>query len=425
VGKQFEIELITPLFGGGVQPRTNDLTLPIRATSIRGQLQFWWRATVGAQYASPKELREAQSALWGNTKQASRVHIRVEEVQVSQPVPCAVFEQEPKGAQLRSMPTWQPPFRETSLPYALFPFQGELARDRRQVENPPAKCVQEARFRLVVVAQAGVDLQREVEPAVWAWVHFGGLGSRTRRGCGAVRCPACDPGSAEELTRMWQRLLPEPRPARAWPTLKAVLAGAPAPRAIQAWDQAVRLLRDFRQGVDLGRNSGQTDKRPGRSRWPEPETIRRVTGQRSRQHPRLAQIPDDAFPRAEFGLPIVFHFKDGGKNGGDPPDTVLFPGADAQGQRRNRMASPLILKPLALKDGTFLPLIVQLQGPPLREVDLRQDDRSLKLPQPTLLRDAKLSGYPNSPLQGRSEQGSAVEAFLAYAASQGLKRVVG
>ena len=47
-GRSYEIELITPIFGGGVEPRVNDPSFPIRTTAIRGQLQFWWRATVGA-----------------------------------------------------------------------------------------------------------------------------------------------------------------------------------------------------------------------------------------------------------------------------------------------------------------------------------------------------------------------------------------
>jgi hypothetical protein len=57
------------------------------------------------------------------------------------------------------------------------------------------------------------------------------------------------------------------------------------------------------------------------------------------KHSRLTDIPDDAFPRAELGLPIVFHFQEQG----DPPDTVLYPANDSQGKKRERMASPLIL----------------------------------------------------------------------------------
>ena len=57
----FEIELITPIFGGGVSTRVNDPDFPIRPTSIRGQLQFWWRATVGAECETLRELRKKQT----------------------------------------------------------------------------------------------------------------------------------------------------------------------------------------------------------------------------------------------------------------------------------------------------------------------------------------------------------------------------
>ena len=47
------------------------------------------------------------------------------------------------------------------------------------------------------------------------------------------------------------------------------------------------------------------------------------------------------FPRAVLGLPIVFHFN----RKGDLPDSTLT------GKEYNRMASPLILRPLACKNG--------------------------------------------------------------------------
>jgi CRISPR-associated protein Cmr1 len=115
LGRSYAIELITPLFGGGVETRVNDPSFPIRATSIRGQLQFWWRATVGAQYATRQELRAAQSAIWGNTEQASRVQVRVEDVQAAKPSPCARFDPDRNDtSRYRTMPTWNAPFNSTT-----------------------------------------------------------------------------------------------------------------------------------------------------------------------------------------------------------------------------------------------------------------------------------------------------------------------
>jgi CRISPR-associated protein Cmr1 len=214
--------------------------------------------------------------------------------------------------------------------------------------------------------------------------------------------------------------MPHVFPQRQWPTVAEKILVGQQQNAIEAWNQVVSLLQHFRQGKNLGRNPG-TD-RPGRSRWPEPETIRRVTTRRSNLHSRMSHIPDDAFPRAELGLPIVFHFKD--ERQGDPPDTILYPENGQDGERRERMTSPLVVKPLALRDGRFMPIVLLLKAPVLAGVDLRsgKPEQSLNLPSPTHIRDQALSAYQNSPL-AKSRNGCALEAFLANAISQGFQEV--
>ena len=418
--RSYEIELITPLFGGGVETRVNDPSFPIRPTAIRGQLQFWWRATVGAQYEDLHKLRAAQSEVWGDTTQASRVQVRVRDVSASEPKPCARYEKDhPASDKFRSMPTWNEPFKKTALPYALFPFQGKLAETQREIEIEPASCIHKASFHLMLICHKDINFEKHVEPAVWAWVNFGGLGSRTRRGCGAVLCKDLAPKNSDDLKAMWKRYMPTLHQQMVWPTMGAMLfVSTEQPKGVLAWNEVIKPLRDFRQGINLGRNPGQQSNRPGRSRWPEPETIRRITQQRAAQHHRLSNVPDDAFPRAELGLPIVFHFQ----GQGEPPDTVLYPDRDPKGERRERMASPLILKPLALQNGKAVPLIMRLQTPALTGVDLRRGDTPLDLPPTTVIRDPRLSKYSNSPLRG-SPNGSAIEAFLALARSQGFTEV--
>ena len=370
-GRPFEIELITPMFGGGVEPRTNDPSFPIRTTAIRGQLQFWWRATVGAQYADRQALRAAQSAIWGSTEQASRVEVRVQNVEAANPQRCATFEPDRNApGKYRSVPTWNPPFNNNSLSYALFPFQGQLADGRTRIEVEPAACNHKASFRLILRCHKDFNFEKDVEPALHAWILFGGLGSRTRRGCGSVRCKALEVKDRNELMQKLKGFLQPSQPVHPWPTLaEAILVGPEQTTAIPAWDQAIELLRDFRQGVGFARNPGQQPNRPGRSRWPEPETIRRVTKRRAPLHQRLEHVPDNAFLRAEIGLPIVFHFKD--ERPGDPPDTILYAGNGSDGEKRERMASPLILKARALGNGKFVPIIMRLKAPSLEGVDLR------------------------------------------------------
>ena len=443
----YAIELVTPMFGGGVSSGVNDPCLPIRPTSIRGQLQFWWRATVGAQYATTQDLRAAQSAIWGDTTMSSRIQVHIDSVKHSKPAPCAFIEwdQRARGGQGLWKTYWQDPFNgyDSALPYLLFPFQGKTPPPNRDatVTTPPASCIREASFRLTLKWQGDIDFVKQIEPAIWAWANFGGLGSRTRRGCGSILCKALAPKNPDDLKVAWQRFMPESFPLRDWPTLADKVLqrtnenpGGP----ILEWNYVIGKFRHFRQGLGFGRNlrqqpkppgrsrysepetnrnQGQKPDQPGRSRYPEPETIRRVMNQRLNKHARQEQIPDDAFPRAEFGLPIVFHFQSG-----DPDDTVLYPDNDSAGKKRERMASPLILKPLALQSGKAIPLILELRTHSLTGVDLRLSDRSVPLPTTTTIRDPKLARYPNAPLAG-SSTGSAIEAFLAFARSEGFTEV--
>src|SRR5262245_56765547 len=88
---EYRISLVTPLFGGGVEAGKPDDDQPIRGTSIRGALQFWWRATRGAAVASHKDLFDRHEEIWGSTSRASPVEIAVREVTAAQSQPCAKY----------------------------------------------------------------------------------------------------------------------------------------------------------------------------------------------------------------------------------------------------------------------------------------------------------------------------------------------
>jgi CRISPR-associated protein Cmr1 len=395
--------------------------MPIRATAIRGQLQLWWRATRGAGIATHSELFARHAKVWGSTDRASPVEVEIRDVRAEPMRDCARYVWNPRarGGQGGWRLTWDELFERSPLPYALFPFQGEPPPAQNAPPNKdPAQFIETATFTLRLHYPEA--LRDDVDAAVWAWVSFGGLGARTRRGCGALFCRELAPPNHSGIEQWFRnRSLPAANASREWPTISStIFVGRGPVSPVDAWKSVIERLQTFRQGEGVGRNHGQQN-RPGRSRYPEPETIRRVTGRRSRQHGRLAHIPDDAFPRAEFGLPIVFHFP---PRQGEPEDTVLYP-FSARGELRERMASPLILKPLALADGKAAPLILRLTTPVLTGVELKQGARSLELLDTTVVRDSRLATYRDSPLSS-SPSGSAIEAFLAHARNAGGYREV-
>lgn len=306
-------KLITPMFGGGVKPGEVDRAMPIRAGAVRGQLRFWWRLLHGAG-RDLTELFTAESALWGGISggrpRASQVALQVRNTPVG--------DQQLKHKNKLSIPT-----------YALI-----LERD-----DDPVLMQADYSFELVLRFNERVTptQQEEVVEALRWWASFGGVGARTRRGLGAVKVV----GDHMELKPVTTE---EVKAKGGW-----MIVGKTAIHAVKAWKDAVGTLQRFRQGPGLGRNHGQHN-RPGRSHWPEADTIRRTVKTPAPMHQPKHKV-DGFYPRAAFGLPIVFHFKDRG----DPGDQVLNP------EGHDRMASPLILRPYF--DGQrYRPMALLLPG---------------------------------------------------------------
>lgn len=405
------LEVITPLFGGGVhvasgeetrQLKRPDAVTPVRGASIRGQLRFWWRATRGCLCGSVAEMRALEAALWGTASQPARVGVTVRGRVSTQPEPVFDMQQGNSGKwNARAIAN------KRGVAYGAFPLQppgsklvrltpGDLhwVRGRAEVE---------VRFedRPASKGEPAFDRGAEwagVEQAVRAWLMFGGLGGRTRRGFGAV-----GDGGVWDPARVLGEVAAGGRPLEGVPSLmgaRVVRMGSTFADALAALNAGLERLQRFRQGEGVGRNPGQDAKRPGRSRWPEAEWVRLKTGQSAPKHAkRLVGV--DKVPRAAFGLPIIFHFKDQG----DPDDTTLTP-KDVQLQRR---ASPVIIRPYRTEGGRFGVLALALSDRAIDGLPLAL--RSKRGDHPA---DAKLTGEEArriTPLDGSTD---VIGAFLDF-----------
>lgn len=407
------IEVITPMFGG-VFPGEPDEVTPVRVSSIRGQLRFWWRATVGAECEGTKDLAEREGYIWGTTQQGSRVDLSVEVVSEGVSEACAY-----RGSSRFPKPVIGFPG------YVVFPFQGTK-------QDPEAKkALKGVVFDLHVSCRE--EERTDVEKALWAFCNFGGLGARTRRGCGALFCEDFAPSDRVELEERVRKYRQTGDKHHPWPVFFTSLQVKEkgAGKVSEAWLESIELLKDFRQGPNVGRNPGVDAKRPGRSRWPEPETLRKATGKRDSRHKRNEAIPDTGFPRAEFGMPIIFHFQ----SKSDPSDSELLPystGRKDGDKGASRMASPLIIRPFLFKNRQAAAMILRLDTPPLEGVLLKPIGGKAK-PQ-VFGRDSivneQFASYPKSPLgspetghPARSAKGSALEGFLSFAKERGFREV--
>lgn len=328
-----KIKIVTLMHGGGpvssegdhpsAPTRKPDDVTPIRGSALRGQLRFWWRATHGCTSKTTEELRKREDTLWGNASKPGLVDVAVRSSMTASNV--AVDTLGNIG---------------TGLRYGAFA-TGNLTR-----------LLGEATLEIVVrkpgekaTTASHADLNNEVQDALTAWLLFGGMGGRTRRGFGAVHADGL-PKPEAFLERFSQHELLAAVPTLHGATL--VVAQAEAPSSEDAHRAAVDKLSKFRQGSGVGRNPGQTANRPGRSRWPEADEIRRIKRTNSAGHDPVH--PVKKFPRGVFGLPIVFQFKDNRQ--GDPQQIQLVPGKvkALDGMLASRMASPLILRPTLIGD---------------------------------------------------------------------------
>ena len=393
----FEIHVATPMFGGSAEAGKVDGKNPIRSSSIRGHLRFWWRATRGAQFNNEKELYECESKIFGNTNRPSAVKIWIDQ---TRPVP-------PKSQKLNPG-------------YVLFPFTKEMRS---------GKYFEKLSFRLHIeyTSMADQNTRTEVEAALWAWINFGGIGARTRRGCGSlyneyfslkeseVHDDKLDQWFQDNLGKYKMDFLNRNK-VREWPTLSKITVQNNKKDIKYAWNEVIGVYKGFRRRANGGSELG----RPGRSHWPEADSIRKITRKFETKHKNSitisAQENEIAFPRAQFGLPIIFNFKSG-KNTNprerDPYATELVPSG-----KKTRLASPVITKAIAISDRQGYGAIIVLNQPKINKLVLkRQKGPDLK----TISEHQIYTSIPsyierykkNNPMRvdGKPYE-SAIEAFL-------------
>ncbi|MEI7027391.1 type III-B CRISPR module RAMP protein Cmr1 [Paenibacillus sp. y28] len=386
--ERIEIQIVTPMFGGGHKSGEVDQAIPVRASAIRGHLRFWWRATRGAAYENVSALRRREVAIFGDTNNPSRVRVWIDKKKTAQPKPAM-------EEYLDRMNRRKKRFVRQLVTYAVFPY-----RDTKNSENKARTFSYLPSYdftlclRIEEASSSGNnesnqddltvdDVKKEVYAAIWAWINFGGLGSRTRRGCGSLYCAEFSPGASDmaDLKQWFEKqlkkhnlMLPPRGILRGWPTLcsefyvKSVSSDYPD----RAWKGAIDTYQRFRSLS----NTKSGEKK--RSHWPEADSLRKMMGMAEPDHENPNTLSSGdleyAFPRAQFGMPIIFEFKQDihlksrtdGKR--EPYKSQLVP------KERERLASPLIVKALAVgnsKKITGISMFAILNQPELDEVELQ------------------------------------------------------
>jgi CRISPR-associated protein Cmr1 len=389
--RHYTVEVVTPIMGGGVEPGVPDVRMPMREKALRGQIRAWWRllASLGmlprqqTAWTGAKLFAEEAKLFGGMLPQRERGNMtwRPASTKVRLIVePCS-------KPQLFGFSTRQVLNREgrplkdkrgfekqgdvispllggrtdgttgcQGIEYALFSAKSQKT-NHLQAKKLIAPGLS---FSLAVeiADSAGGDanaLLDEVELCVRWWASFGGIGARTRRGAGTVRVVTVPTlGESEVLCA----ILPDRDAVLAVMRKKGfrVVLGKPGEDAMKAWNAATLALKEFRQGARLGRVRDRSY-----SNWPEPDALRTIfnngnpqpRGQHQITHPFVGVNGACWFPRAAFGLPIRIPFQQG-KWWSDPAESTLSP------EGSDRLASPLIVKAMALPRGQFVPVALVL-----------------------------------------------------------------
>ncbi|WP_187985834.1 type III-B CRISPR module RAMP protein Cmr1 [Vibrio metschnikovii] len=294
--ESYSCTLVTPMYGGGVKEGKVDTAMPIRASAIRGQLRFWWRIACGPK--DPKELFEKETEIWGGIggdgATASQVEIRVQ-----------------------SKPALDKDFVKSNKYYEGIKYVFGSASINGAVD-----WLKDG-YKFTLFVRCDDVVKNDVEEALRWWSSFGGIGSRTRRGFGAVSIENVE--LIDNDHDVFKRTDAE--------SPRLVFFHNTYSSASEAWRYAADKLFEFRQKAGFGRNnsSGKT----GRSFWPEPDALRRLTETDADGKHIPKHKAGNIFARAAFGMPITLKLT--GK--GEPEKTDLKP------INSERMASPLILRP--------------------------------------------------------------------------------
>ena len=366
---QLPLKTITPIMSGGAVSRRVSREQPIRVASVRGQLRLWWRALIGHTFANANDLRAAEAKLWGGATGR--------EAMLASAVSISISYNKTTSQVIQTDVTWQDPDFYITWPAQSFGGANPSERWREGLEFD--------------ITLSGPKASKALlEDTLKAWLLFGGYGGRARRGMGAitVRDPAKArqwlPATADLPTLSahftscpdWlTHTAPNPHET---PSLRgAGLAIEPLskPNAMNQWMKAISWMKDFRQGsppngravegpdaAKYARVGSPDPRRPSISNWPEADKIRRVFSAQGpfthtpRHNDRII------WPRASFGLPIQVQFqkmdRHKNRNAYREPNNVMI---NLQGEQQNRLASPLIIKPMAVGDGAqFVPCALWL-----------------------------------------------------------------
>ena len=347
------LETVTPLFLGGADPRGQP---ELRVPSLRGALRFWLRALLAGSLGDDRldALRERESAVFGSTKGASNVELRIKPGDLH-------------TVSFASLAEWNQATRNYTKPgisYLFFSARRAGSGPERSAIAPASVINLTVSTRANLVAGDNGSLQHACA-ALWLLTRVGGLGARCRRGAGSLQITKAEGTPTELPSLIVQADTPTGLQAelrdglsRLRPLLDtAANFNRPAafdilhPDICNIWVLDAP-FHSWSMALDaIGRAMQQFRNR----REPDYKNVKGAV-----QGGRLTQ----PVRRAAFGLPIVFYYKSLQRQGGT-----------LEGEYHDRRASPLMVRITKLASGKFAIVLTLFQSellPPGEQLKIQQ-----------------------------------------------------
>ncbi|ABG03241.1 CRISPR-associated protein, Cmr1 family [Rubrobacter xylanophilus DSM 9941] len=296
--------VVTPMFMSGADQSRAELRMP----SIKGALRFWWRALAWGRHGDLKKIREEEARLFGSTDEGqSKILISVAEANTSLL---------PAGTSVNSGLAY--------LGYGITEYRSQAGTATSREAIKP-----DSRFVLRIALKEGDKAHKDsVLEALWFMSHFGGLGSRSRRGFGSVIVSEMKgaehpeiPSSTNELKKQIERKLKglgiEQTSLPDYSAFSRQTRVVVWPLHTTSWEQALRKVGE--------RLNAYRSSRQEKNFLDDRDLIRDYAFEESR--------PAQAPRRSSFGLPHNYYFI-------DAKTAVPISGPSRE---RDRRASPLFI----------------------------------------------------------------------------------
>ena len=325
--ESWRFTVITPMIGGDAEQWKLNKEAPVRTQSVKGMLRFWWRAL--QESCNAEELLKREQRIWGGGQTSD-----------GRCSPIRIWIDQPGAGSVR----WENPERPA---YVYFPIVQSFKKPEDYRGGVAA-----AGFSFVLHASYplntsdNINYEKELHDTLLMWMLFGGVGARTRRGCGSLFCKElCDEykiKNIKDIQRVLASLAKGDDKLGKHPRLKNAqlyyAQGDKSANVAAQWSALMESYAGFRQ-----KRNGKF----GPSFWPEPNCIRVITKAKSPN-----SHPANLFPRGAFGLPIIFHFPPGKKD--IVGDFTLQP----VDKDKTRFPSPVIIKMIKTPDAVYKVCII-------------------------------------------------------------------